>query len=121
MNKKLYLALIGAAIVSLAVASVSARASPSTPLYAVRMEQASSEMNFLPTAVTSYNFATENGYTLNCSAQGYHGNTVLLETEITCEGDPTCQSTCPQTWLHTCMETCSNTCSTCAPECACQP
>lgn len=120
MKKKLYLALMGVAVISLAVASVSARTSPSTPLYTVRMEQASSELNFLPTVVNDYNYTAEPGYNLDYYVLGNEGGAPLLETESTCEGS-TCQETCPQTCRYTCIDTCPKTCATCAPECIPNP
>jgi hypothetical protein len=120
MSKKLHLVLIGAAVVFLAMACVSARTSPSTPLYTMRMEQASSEMNFLPTAVESYNYTAESGYSLNCTVTEYRGGATPLGTEFTCGGD-TCQPTCLPTCRPTCWDTCPKTCVTCAPECVPQP
>lgn len=114
MKKKLYLVVIGVAVVSFAVAFVSASALPSTPLYTVRMEQASSKMGFLPTAVNEFDYTTESGYTLSFNISGGHGS-VLRGTDATCF--PTC-STCPYTCDETCPATCPNTCpDTCPATC----
>lgn len=114
MNKKLYLVVISAAVVSFAVVCASASALPSTPLYTLRMERASSKMNFLPTAVNEFNYTTESGYTLGFNISG-GGGSALRGTDATCF--PTC-STCPYTCDETCPATCPNTCpNTCPATC----
>ncbi|MBU7026897.1 MAG: hypothetical protein HXS48_08140 [Theionarchaea archaeon] len=51
-RKKVSIAVVSMAVAFLAVTCVTASPRTSnTPLYTFRMEQASSEMNFLPTAV----------------------------------------------------------------------
>ncbi len=131
MDKKLYIPVIGAAMVTLAVACVSASSSPNTPLYILRMEQQSSKMNFLPTALNSFSYTTENGCILDSCATGYCG-TVLMGTYATCH---TCLDTCADTCWYTCpytvctcysscygscVPTCSYTCASCS-ECEPQP
>ncbi len=118
--------MMGTVLVSLAVACVTA--SPwitNTPLYTVRMEQQSSEMNFLPTAVNGFTYTTGNGYTLNCAVAGSCNSARLLLTGNTCWDscggtcEYTCWETCDgQTCEGTCSVTCESTCpSTCASTC----
>lgn len=120
----------------LAVTAVTASAwRPShTPLYTMRMEQASSEMNFLSTARNSFAYTTGRGYELNCNVAGYCGagpagevsvSGPCIQTECytcwpTCVSTcSTCVSTCPSTCSSTCGNTCGNTCddSTCGNTC----
>ena len=139
-RKKALLIVAGAAITLLAITAVTA--SPrlsSTPLYTFRMEQASSNMNFLPTEQNQFVYTAESGYSLNypinCSCCGgpvplkpLTCNTCdeqMCEEPTECFG--TCYSTCPGTCGTTCQgstcDTCSgdtcdatscqNTCSTC--------
>ena len=66
IQKRVSIAVISVSIMSLALACVTASPPTSnTPLYTFRMEQASSESNFLPTAVNEFTYNTKNGYTLN--------------------------------------------------------
>jgi hypothetical protein len=139
MNKQKWI-LIGAVsglVISFAVAASS---SPlNTPLYIFRMEQASSEMNFLPTEMNKFVYAAENGCNLNVEIDGYwiaeevrHDTNPRNTCRITCiptcppytEGGDTCNPTsCQPTCrtCYTCNPTCNNpwTCylSTCAPTC----
>ena len=117
-RKQIYLVVTSAVVVSLAVASVSASSSYNSPLYRLRMEQASSKMNFLPSAANGFTYTTENGFILNCSVGNCCGKgIVLLGTDATCF--PTCLETCPNTCDtcstcdYTCPATCPVTCSTC--------
>ncbi|KYK37620.1 MAG: hypothetical protein AYK19_00010 [Theionarchaea archaeon DG-70-1] len=100
-----------------------------TPLYTVRMEQASSEMNFLSTEMNNFTYTTGNGYTLNYDVSGgcCNGGKLLgtcSNTQcgpscwntcagFTCSGEPTCSDTCPK-W-NTCHITCSG--YTCVEPC----
>ncbi len=117
----------------LAVTAAAAESSPSaTPLYTVRMEQASSEMNFLPTDVNGFIYNTEKGCTVNyCAADTCGGGVQVLDTmpgvtfcdtcppgcitiEWTCHGNYTCYYTCMgETCPITCAPTCPATCYTC--------
>ena len=125
MNKKMSVAVMGAVAVSVVVVFVSA--SPlmaDTPLYTLRMEQHSSKMSFLPTAVNGFTYITEGGHTVSCDVAGYCGG-VLRGTDATCHPtcdgwtcdqtgcQSTCDETCPNTCSATCPATCPNTCSTC--------
>lgn len=106
---------VGTVIAVLAVMCVAASVqTSSTPLYTVRMEQISSEMNFLPTAVNGFTYTAEKGYTVNCEVSAYNGANLFnpLTIGTTCETchDPTCV-TCFHTCLPTCDDTtCRNTC-----------
>jgi hypothetical protein len=126
-RKMICLVVVSTVVVSLA-ACVSGSSSRNTPLYTLRMEQASSEMNFLPTGVNSFTYAAEKGYTITCNA-GVCGHALHIEStsEPTCilpTCDFTCQYTCAQTscqtTCYTCLETCPKTCQTCT-ECEPQP
>jgi len=140
IKKRALTALIGAAVISLVITSVAAspKISGNTPLYAFRMEQASSEMSFLPKEKTTFVYTTERGYTLNydtaeaCNVWGsnYGGDVPTAHTcfphrclhtyaldRRTCSGTciltcwGTCGGTCrDSTCQHTCLETCVFTC-----------
>jgi hypothetical protein len=85
MDKRVVsLAVIGVIIVGCA-ALTTATTGISTPLFILRMEQASSGMNFLPTAMTQFMYVTEKGYTVA-------GLTSVVPLE-----EPTAPLTCPQT------------------------
>jgi hypothetical protein len=108
-----------------AVTAVTASSSiSSTPLYTVRMEQASSDMNFLPTAVNEFIYMAEHGYAVNYNVPEYCKGVIPFKppTEIatcpyTCDDD-TCEQTCPNTCWNTCPNTCWSTCPvTCEPTC----
>lgn len=113
-------------VAALLVVTVTASALPShTPLYTFRMEQMSSEKNFLPTEVNGFTYTTESGITLTYEAAAYC-NTVIplvsggVNTCETCPGHITCYNTCPETCGEpSCWGTCfGNTCSTCTqPTC----
>jgi hypothetical protein len=120
-TKKMSVAVIGIAIVLFAAACVTASSQiSSTPLYTLRMEQASGEMNFLPTETNGFYYTAENGYTLNYDASGRGYNVERLDTyQYTCEFYPTCNYTCPVTCGKTCPYTCDgHTCPyTCVYTC----
>jgi hypothetical protein len=143
-RKTILITVVSVSVVLLAVATVTASTrKANTPLYTLRMEQASSKMNFLPTEMTEFTYTTEEGYTMNHGAGCCNGAYINAETEYqtcretcgstcdTCETCPntcwstcpnTCWSTCPNTCWSTCPETCPSTCSntcwsTCNPTC----
>jgi hypothetical protein len=110
-RKRVLPVVITAALLSLMVTIVTASSSISyTPLYSLRMEQASSEKNFLPTSINNFTYAAENGYTLNYDiSEGCYGITPLIVTwQPTCEFYNTCE-TCSG-GLNTCPNTCWDTC-----------
>lgn len=116
MNKtqKMSFAVIGVALVSLAVTCVSAASwTSNTPLFTLRMEQASSKMNFLPTEKATFAYTTELGYNLNYNVDSRTGEPLGNCTDY----DTTCLITCP--------ESCAGTCDTCGgytcDETSCQP
>ena len=97
-NKLVSIGVIGIVIVSLAVAVTATSLGSNTPLYTVRMEQASSKMNFLPTEMNEFTYTAEKGYTIDYDLQADYDYSVLPL------GGPTCQHTCP----YTCSLTCPN-------------
>lgn len=132
MNRKIVAFIAGIALVSVAITAVTASSWVNTPLYTVRMEQASSKMNFLPKTVEEFTYTVENGYTLSFNVAGYDGVSPLATwktcTGPTCDetvcigtmcGGYTCANTCPDTCNPTCNEpTCPDTCpDTCQPTC----
>jgi hypothetical protein len=108
-------------------------------LYTVRMEQASSQMSFLPTEMNTFSYTTEKGYVLDYNASYCSYGAVPLETEpfSTCEGYFTCEPSCYgwtcsgwtcygscqgwTCWGYTCFDSCGPfTCyapETCLPTC----
>lgn len=141
-KQKMAIAVVGAVIALCAVTAVTAHSRiQNTPLYTVRMEQASSQMNFLPTTMNEFIYSAESGCTLNCNASGYSGAEPLMThqadtfctcwpycetTEYTCESEPTCMITCDTcidpTCLNTCFSTCPDTCpNTCDGATCTQP
>ena len=120
MNKKVSLVVVGAVIVCATVFSIAGSVMAHTPLYILRMEQASSKMNFLPTAVNGFTYTTESGYTVGHNVTGrYCGGVNPLATSPASTCDPSCTDTCEETCPWTCYETCPNTCNpTCtSPTC----
>lgn len=127
-KKLVSIGLIGIMVVSLAVAVTANSQDCNTPLYMVRMEQASNKMSFLPTEKNSFTYITEKGYTLNYGTVNYCGtnsaepqNTRIGGTYYytcweTCSGY-TCGGSCytcggPScVTCHTCFTTCQSTCS----------
>jgi hypothetical protein len=94
-----------------------------TPLYTVRMEQASSKMSFLPTEIHGFTYTAEKGLTLNrdsfqyCSlvvpcapTDGGGGETCYPQCDTSQPTCNTCAETCPNTCFATCPDTCWNTC-----------
>lgn len=129
-KKQISIAVISVVAVALAVTAATAGAwAIHTPLYTIRMEQASNKMNFLPTERNAFTYATEKGYTLNYNLSGgYCGGIVPLASD----GDPGCDDTTspqclpdPESLIGTCEGwTCGNTCwytcryvNTCANTC----
>jgi hypothetical protein len=135
-RKKMLIAVTNMALVFLVATFVTAHPSTSnTPLYTLRMEQASSRMNFLPTTMNNFTYITEQGYEANYDVLGCCGGIEPLDTGVwtcyysTCGGptcwltcpascygtcyDPTCPATCP----YTCGYSCGGTCYTCEETC----
>lgn len=116
------LSLVIGVIALLAVTVTATSWGGNTPLYTVRMEQASSKMHFLPAIMNTVVYTAEQGYTLTCAVTG---GTIPFkpETTDTCEGwtceytcvGSTCASTCPYTCPNTCQSTCPNTCQNTCP------
>ena len=117
MNRKILFVIVGIAVASVTVAAVTARSlTYNTPLYTVRMEQASSGMNFLPTEMNDFTFTAEIGYNLNyvpeyCGAESPHVYAKTYGGGDTCWGYYTCPFTCK--YNITCYYTCRPT--ACAP------
>ena len=114
--------ITGVTLAVLAVTAVASSSTTNTPLYTLRMEQASNKMNFLPTAVNEFIYTAENGYQLNygftddCCVAGSPDDTY----ELTCDYYKTCWDTCPRTCQgSTCTPTCPATCNdpTCPATC----
>lgn len=111
MNKQVLLVVSVAVVLAATVATANSW-TLNTPLYTYRMEQASSKMRFLPTEQNTFNYTTEQGYTLEYAVE--------LRTRLPFDIPPTneqrpCEwtvETCPQTCLYTCPNTC-DTCDTC--------
>ena len=119
MHKRVVsLVVIGVIIVGCA-ALATATTGISTPLFTLRMEQASSGMNFLPTAVAQFMYVTEKGYTVVGLTSAVPLDTLTAPPTCpqTCD-DLTCEETCPHTCWNTCGLTCSSTCpQTCDVTC----
>ena len=144
MKKKLSVVVVsGAFLIGVVTFATAGSLMANTPLYTVRMEQASSEMSFLPTEMNGFTYTTEKGSTVNsCANAQYCGGVELLDTlghtycgtcwpqcstsEATCEGSYTCYytcigDTCPIITCMTCegqgntcdATSCQETCSTC--------
>lgn len=140
VQKWLTIAVVGAAF-SFCVACAGGSPSASNiPLYTMRMEQASSNMNFLPAEQNTFTYTTEPGCILTSSVAGWCGaaqpatgvstcsDTTCLTywpTCSTCSGDTcevtcvTCEDTCDSTCAgYTCESTCGEpTCQTCGSTC----
>lgn len=94
---------LAVAFFAIAFVTASPRVS-NTPLYTLRIERASSEMDFLPTKMNTFAYTTEKGCELNFEiGGGYQGDATPLSTwYFTCE--PTCGYwTCP---LSSCVKPC---------------
>lgn len=129
-KKQISIAAASAAFLLAAALVTASTQTANTPLYTIRMEQASSKMNFLPAAVNEFTYDTESGYNLVYGALGCRVDPVAL-TEIPCYlTDVTCVktaclscSTCGSTCGYTCGCTCGFTCDTCVATCGntCNP
>ena len=142
MDRKhvIVIAAVGVVFAVLAVNAVGARPSTSdTPLYTLRMEEASSEMNFLPTEMNTFTYTAEKGFTVgqkistwSSEVHKFRDSAIVCPTVNTCFTCSTCDSclichtisncptegssTCEQTEciLETCMQTvCGQTCQGC--------
>ncbi|MBU7046644.1 MAG: hypothetical protein HXS54_09430 [Theionarchaea archaeon] len=111
MNKKMLAALMGIAAASCVVAVTTASSlAANSPLFSIRMEQASSEKNFLPREMIRFTYSTEKGFTLTAECEGCGGVSLLdLKSQRDTECDETCFNTCPPT-CDTCGSTCDGTC-----------
>ena len=101
-NQEMPMAVIVVVIATLAVSAVTANPQTlNTPLYTFRMEQASSEMNFLPEEKSTFIYTTEKGYQLNAYVHGYPNNVKSLPVTY-----HTCLCTvgygCSYTLVHDC-------------------
>lgn len=125
--KKVLLTMISTVLLSLAVTFAATISLSDTPLYTYRMEQASSEMGFLPAKMNEFTYNTEKGFELvfivagccdvepcgdtwywTCSTSTCYRSTCGGVTcWNSCEGH-TCQSVC-----GTCYQSCGGTCDTC--------
>ncbi|MGD2248437.1 MAG: hypothetical protein PVF58_08520 [Candidatus Methanofastidiosia archaeon] len=123
MDRKISVILCAAAVLCIAT-SITGSMWTTTPLYRLRMEQASNKMNFLPTRMNGFTYTAESGYNVNycvgsCNVNPLEELTVQDTCPNTCD-DYTCIETCPDTCLNTCSgntceQTCSNTClNTCS-------
>ena len=115
-RKKVLITVASIAMASLAITAVTASSlALNTPLYTLRMEQASSKMNFLPTAMNKFAYTTENGYNLDYEALVGYCGAVPLGSLYTCE------VTCPYVTcvVGTCSSCSGYTCdaTSCQPTC----
>lgn len=126
MDRKISLAVIGVVAVSCVVPFVTASSLTSTPLFTLRMEQMSSEKNFLPTEKNEFTYTSEKGFTLGYEISGYSGGVNPLMTEgstcnptcnvktcitcLTCESCFHCVTVNPTCDDLTCQRTCNPTC-----------
>lgn len=103
------LAVVSVAIMLSAITIITANPyMPNTPLYTLRMEQASSKMNFLPTEGNDFTYTTERGYNLDYGAVGSSSE---IQSDVSVWTCPTrCQNTCRNTCPDTCPYTCKFTC-----------
>lgn len=139
-KKKMSLAVVSAIAVSCVIVVATASSlMADTPLYTLRMEQASSKMSFLATEMNGFTYTAENEYTLNQEVSGCCGS-ITLDTGVwtcepnthemsckTCDSCITCDTcfhcvtqdtcdtcdTCDYTCVNTCPATCPFTCLTC--------
>jgi hypothetical protein len=105
-----------------AIAALSAHSlTENTPLFVFRMEQASNSMDFLPLEMSSFDYNTVQGFTLDqCCAGGLMPLFTLGNTCVSgCTEDATCSYTCTATCWNTCDDnTCPSSCSgTCSSTC----
>lgn len=119
MNRKISVILCAAAALCIAT-SITGSMWTSSPLYKLRMEQASNKMNFLPKSMNEFTYTTESGCNVNYCVGGCNVNPLEeLTVQDTCPNtcdDYTCIETCPDTCLNTCSgDTCEQTCSDTCP------
>lgn len=105
-KKVVLISVIGIAVVSVAAGVTATSQGLNTPLYTVRMEQASTKMNFLPTEMNEFVYTAEKGYTVDYDLQIYEYTGLFI-------GGVTCQHTCPYTCEQTCPAICPDTVYTC--------
>lgn len=124
MNRRQKTFFVVSAVIAFFAAFVTANSPTAyTPLYMVRMEKISSEMNFSPIGMNGFTYNTEKGYNLNYMVGGHCGAVPLITgSAYTCETcDETCSTcygTCEGTTCEgTCYSTCPVTCATCEPTC----
>lgn len=121
MNKKqiIVVAVVSAAFAVCAVAVTAGSVTAYSPLYVVRMQQQSSEMNFSPTKMSEFTYNTEHGFTVNCYAADHCSADLLFTapgetfcatcfpecstSKYTCQGKITCCITC---FFQSCLGTC---------------
>ena len=117
MNKKMLIAAICVGgIFSVLLFVTASSLTAHTPLFTVRMEQASSDMHFLPTSVESFSYSVENGYSLDYAVEsGVCAIPLEYTGWATCAGQ---HNTCSSTCVSTCSSTCVNTCCTCVSTCS---
>ena len=134
-KRKISIAVFGIVLVLVAVTVVTAspRILPNTPLYAVRMEQASNEMNFSPMEDGGFTYSAESNSELSFEFAGFCTQAEPPEptpvpntcqgcesVNYTCQWDTcfqTCANTCESTCLYSCADTCVYTCDTCVETC----
>ena len=111
-GKQTAIAVFGVLIAFLTALDVMANPQISdTPLYTFRIEQASNEMNFLPTTVNTFTYLAEEEYTLEYGPPELRDSTNPLSTfEWTCI-DSTCGNTCNT--CYSCWLTCEASKRTC--------
>ncbi len=115
-----------ATVAAIAVVTASSPMSMNTPLYTLRMEKASSKMNFLPKTAEIYSYDAKNGHNLTYKDNYAFYDEKLLstyrcDTWCTCMVGETCEWTCDYTCytcVNTCWNTCVNTCHTCVETCS---
>ena len=118
-KQKMIFVVMSVILAALAVTVTASALAGHTPLYTVRMEQASNKMHFLPTEMNGFTYTTEKGCTLECTVVRKYSDVTPLATLpyatmcITCEPD-TCEATCGTCAGWTCDQTsCQQTCYTC--------
>ncbi|MBU7047017.1 MAG: hypothetical protein HXS54_11345 [Theionarchaea archaeon] len=117
------LILVGCAVAF--VAASTRTTMDGTPLFAVRMEQESNKMNFLPGEKNGFAYSSGQGFMMDydteyCSNAGPLAYTWISDPTCwtTCSAPPsTCQSTCSSTCSYTCVSTCCTCVSTCSSTC----
>ena len=108
MDKQKFFAL--GVLVCMATAVTAHTQSVYTPLYTVRMEQASSGMHFLPTEANTFTLTAEKGCSFDYGAVSLAVSADKpVATGATCEDtcdDPTCPAVCLSTFRYTCTPPC---------------